>query len=311
MDLEQAQNIFQHHRLENVLSIHKIEIGFTNKVYSINDKYILKICDDRENEGNFEKEVFLYNYFKGKLPVPEVILFDASKEIYGRDFMIYHKIQGENLYSKWHLMSDDQRKAIVQQLCQILKTINTTELDTFLKRYETGEALNWRDRICAKITNSVGEIKKQKILPSDFLQKVEVFVERNKNALDEQMPALVYWDAHFDNILISKNRIVGLLDFERTEYGSIDFVLDIIKRMMDYPKKYMSEEFEKFAKKKDYAKLFIWFQEFYPELFQFQYLQERLAMYSIEHDLHTLIYYPNSNETKQMIANTVHFSSPH
>ena len=49
--------------------------------------------------------------------------------------------------------------------------------------------------------------------------------------------------------------IVGILDFERTEVSSIDFILDIIKRIVEYPKKYMSEKFEKFAKKEDYAHL--------------------------------------------------------
>ena len=41
--------------------------------------------------------------------------------------------------------------------------------------------------------------------------------------------------------------ILGILDFERTEVSSIDFNLDIVKRMVDYPKKYISEKFKKFA----------------------------------------------------------------
>ena len=83
------------------------------------------------------------------------------------------------------------------------------------------------------------------------MQEIRVFVESHHNALTEEKISLVYWDTHFDNILVENNKIVGILDFERTELSSINFVLDIIKRMTDYPKKYISKESEKFAKKGD------------------------------------------------------------
>jgi len=87
--------------------------------------------------------------------------------------------------------------------------------------------------------------------------------------LDEQKIGLVYRDIHFDNILVKDNQISGILDFERTELASIDYVLLIIKKMMEHPTKYMSEVWEKFAKKEDYAHLRNRFKEFYPELFEF------------------------------------------
>ena len=117
-----------------------------------------------------------------------------------------------------------------------------------------------------------------------------------------------YWDAHFDNILVQGTEIVGILDFERTELASVDFILDILKRMTKYPKKYMSAASEKYAKKEDYRYLLDWFQEFYPELFDFQNLDTRLDLYAIKHDLDTLIAYPDSVKTKQMIAETIKYN---
>ena len=61
--------------------------------------------------------------------------------------------------------------------------------------------------------------------------------------------ALAYWDVYFNNILVEGTQIVGIVDFERTEVSSINFILDIVKRMVEYPKKYMPEKFETFAKK--------------------------------------------------------------
>ena len=37
--------------------IDKINIGFTNTIYNINDLYIVKICTDEDNEKEFKKEI--------------------------------------------------------------------------------------------------------------------------------------------------------------------------------------------------------------------------------------------------------------
>lgn len=60
MDKRTIKRIFSRNNLGKVESITKIEIGFTNKVYSINDQFILKVCEDSDNEEKFEKEVLFY-----------------------------------------------------------------------------------------------------------------------------------------------------------------------------------------------------------------------------------------------------------
>ncbi|KKP37800.1 MAG: hypothetical protein UR28_C0026G0006 [Candidatus Peregrinibacteria bacterium GW2011_GWF2_33_10] len=310
MEKKIVEKIFTEHGLDKVESIANIEIGFTNKVYLINDAFILKVCEDESNEQKFEVEVFFYNFFKDKIPVPIIKVFDKSKSIYGKFFMIYPKIEGDNLYSKWHLLSNEQRKIIIKQLCDILKVINKSPYDEFLQKFDINFSDNWHDKILNQIQNSLKTIEEKKLLSPEFIKVIMKFIDDNHHVLKEQKLALVYWDAHFDNILVQDNKIVGLLDFERTEVSSLDFVLDIVKRMVEYPKKYMSEKFEKFAKKEDYIHLLNWFQEFYPELFKFENLDKRLDLYAVEHDLDTLIWYPNSVEVKQMIAKTVKYDSP-
>jgi len=310
MENKIVEKIFESHGLGKVESVANIEIGFTNKVYLVNDAYILKVCEDESNEQKFEIEVFFYNFFKDKIPVPKIKVFDKSKSIYGKFFMIYPKIEGDNLYAKWHLLNNDQRKIIIKQLCDILKVINKSPYDKFQQKFDVNFSDNWHDKILNQIQNSLKKIEEKKLLSPEFIKAIKKFVDDNHHVLKEQKMTLVYWDAHFDNILVQDTKIVGLLDFERTEVSSIDFVLDIVKRMVEYPKKYMSEKFEKFAKKEDYAYLMDWFQEFYPQLFEFEKLDKRLDLYAVEHDLDTLIWYPNSKEVKQMIAKTVKYNSP-
>lgn len=305
MNKKITQRILQKHNLGQIKSYSKINIGYTNKVYSVNDEYILKVCEDMKNEVNFAKEVFLYQFFKNKIPVPDVIIFDQSKTIYGKSYMIYKKIHGDNVYSIWHLITNQERRMIIQQLCSILRIINESSYKPFAKKFQLDSKLNWHDKVINQINHSLMVLERRKVISQKLIQSIQYFVETNHNCLCEQKITLVFWDAHFDNILVKNNTIVGVLDFERTDLSSLDFNLDIIKRMVDYPTKYMSEQFEKYAKKEDYVHLLTWFREFYPELFEFKDLHKRLDLYAIMHDLDTLIDWPNSKETKQMIAKVV------
>jgi len=308
MKKSEIKKIFSHYKLGQVEDIYKIEVGFTNKVYSINENFILKVCEDVENEVNFRKEVFFYDLFKESLPVPKISVYDNTKGLYDKDFIIYPKIQGDNLYSKWHLMSDNERKNMIKQLCQILKTINATPYKQYLKEFKISEKTIWHDKIVNEINSSLKHIEKESLLPDEFSSAIRKFVKQNHEVLREQKMGLVYWDSHFDNILVRNNKIVGILDFERTEFLSIDFVLDIVKRMQEFPSKYMSEESEKFAKKKDYQNLLKWFEIFYPELFKFKNLDKRLALYTLEHDLKDIIGWPNVKELKEIVAKTIKYT---
>ena len=79
MDKKIIQKIFTENNFKKIKSIKEIKIGFTNKVYSIDNKFILKICEDKNNEENFKKEIFFYNFFKNKIPIPQIIFYDTSK----------------------------------------------------------------------------------------------------------------------------------------------------------------------------------------------------------------------------------------
>ncbi len=305
MNRETVASIFTFHSIDDVYSIQKIEIGFTNAVFSINNKYILKVCKDIKNENRFEKEVFFYELFKDKIPIPKLIIYDETKKLCDFKFIIYPKIKGDNLYAIWHILNDDERKHIVKQICGFLRIINNASLEDFTTTFNLQSKPNWQKIIVNKIHDSLLKIESENILDTESILSIKDYVSNNKHVLIEQNVRIVYWDIHFDNVLVNDNNVVGILDFERTECCSIDFVLDVVKRMVDYPKKYVSAENEQFAVKKDYKNLMTWYKEYYPELFDFEHLDLRLALYSIEHDLDTLIGWPDDIKLKEIIMNTI------
>jgi aminoglycoside phosphotransferase (APT) family kinase protein len=305
MNLETVNQLLAVHGLTSVRELKKFEVGFSNDVYLAGEKYIVKVCTDLRNSGPFKREAKLYEYFETILPVPELVIFDDSLTLLANPYMIYKKVAGENLYNVWHQLSSVQRQNVVRTLCGLLKSINNTNLSDLPDGTEIEQLTNWKEKITSTIETYLAKAAQMQTLTGAEIKSVQQFIDRNAVVLDEQRMALVYWDVHFDNVLVEGDTITGLLDFERTEYASIDFVLDTVKRMVDFPKKYMSQYAEQFAKAEDYSDLLEWYKEFYPELFAFENLEKRLALYSIAHDLKDLSEWPNVEELKQNILKTV------
>ncbi|MCB9798566.1 phosphotransferase [Candidatus Nomurabacteria bacterium] len=305
MDIEKVKKIFEINDLVEPNSVKKIEVGFTNKVYSVDDKYILKVCDDEGNEYRMAREVYLYKLFSPSIPVPEVIIYDTSKSIFDKHYVVYPRIKGENLYNVWHKMDEHERKQIVKELCNHLRAINETPYNDFVEKFDVDISKSWREIVVDKINVSLEKLKQENTLVDEVILGVRDFVEKHQSVLDEAKMAFVHWDTHFDNVLVEDGKIVAMLDFERIEVSSIDYVLDIVKRMQELPSKYMSEYAEQFVKDEDYAHLIDWFREYAPELFAFNNLNRRLDLYALRHDLDTLTWYPEADELKESIEKMV------
>ena len=165
--------------------------GYTNKVYSINNNYILKITDV-ENEKSFQKEPIFYKHFENLLPVPKVIVYDDSKKLIKNNFLIYHKIKGDNLYSKWHLFDNQTRREIIKQLSQILKQIDEMKIDEEIsKKLDLDLSLNWHDKMLQLIQSTISKIEIEKLLPENLLNKIKLYVNENHHLLREEKMGMV------------------------------------------------------------------------------------------------------------------------
>jgi len=296
---EEIKKVLAAHGLQSATA-KKLDVGFTNTIYRLDDKYILKICS-AGNEMPFRNEVRLYEYFQNKLPVPRLLTYDNTWSLIPQHYMIYERIDGDNLYNVWHQFSDEQRRQVIKQLCGYLKVINDTDIRNLPKDVELPPVPKWRNVILGQIDNYLKSAQVAGTLKPEDISAVKQYSERHAGSLDEQVIALVFWDVHFDNFLVKGDKIVGLLDLERTELASIDFVLNTVERMVDFPKKYMSLHAEQFAKAEDYAKLLDWYKEFYLELFSFKDLARRLDLYALAHDLKDLEGWPDVQQLKDNI----------
>ena len=101
--------------------VNKINIGFTNTLYSVNDYFIIKICTDLSNEYKFNKEIEFYNTNKDNNLIPKLYYANKDKTDIPYYYEILEKIKGVPLYDVWHTFKEEQREDIIKQLCDAMK----------------------------------------------------------------------------------------------------------------------------------------------------------------------------------------------
>ena len=300
------REIFADAGLGAVGVVHKEGVGFSNHVYSIDGRYVFKTGKSEEDEEYLRRDAYLCSLLADRIPAPRIIKSGFSGKLVGKFYMIYQRIPGENLYSKWHLLNEVERRELTRQVCRILRLINDTPYEGFAREFHIDEERSWHDRICSSISDWLDKDAARGFMPPELVAATREFMEKNGGALRSQRIALTYWDPHFDNLIVSDdNRIAGILDYERTDVLSIDYVLDLVRRMALRPGKYASEYSERFARPEDYSCLMRWYEEFYPELFEFEDLGTRLDIYSVEHSLAEIFYYPEGTEARQELVQCI------
>jgi len=290
----QITAIFQEHGLE-ANEISRITVGFTNEIHQV-DNYILKVCVKEENEPQFKKETFLYEALKDKVAVPELVAVDTSKDLINSYYMIYCKIEGEPLASHWHELTNEQRKELIKQFCEQLKLIATFDRAGYARVCHVDPELDWQQHHLAEIRKWKAIVTEKQLFSPEKLQAINEFIDKYQHTLKPQQLAVTYWDVHFDNVLVqNKTDFAGLIDFESVDIVSIDYLLATVRRMVQEPHRYLSLEMEPFANKADYEHLVEWYEEFYPELFDFPDLERRLDLYDLADILRLRVYFPNEN----------------
>lgn len=267
--------------------VEKINIGFTNTIYNINNCFIVKICTNSDNENKFQKEIDFYKTNEENNLIPKLYYSITDKKDIPYFYEIIEKIDGVSLYNVWHTFNEEQREEIIRQLCNAMKYIHSN----------TGESYDWVKKIKnqflllfekAKELNIFCK-KEQKLLVSAY-DKFEKYLESNDFVL-------IHNDLHFDNIFFNDGKI-KLIDFERSMYAPRDFELDILYRMIRKPWKFASEETEQYTDSSQYSNIMSYIEKYYPEIVNIPNIYERLAIYDIIYFLRHLIQHPDIEELK-------------
>ena len=272
--------------------IKKINVGFTNTIFVINDLYIIKICTNEDNENNFKNEINFYKENIGNNLFPKLYVSDIGKKDVPYCYEIIEKIDGVSLYNVWHTLSDDERENIIKQLCEAMKSIHSNK--------SKEQNFDWNNYLQNQFTELYSKAKTLNIFTEQEQKLIEYAFSKFSKYLKKEELVLVHNDLHFDNIFYKSGKI-KIIDFERSMYAPKDFELDIIYRMIRKPWKFASEETEQYTNSSDYTNIKLYIEKYYPELVNVEFLPQRLAIYDMIYYLSQLIDYPNSKELKNDI----------
>ena len=270
--------------------IKRINVGFTNTIYSINDSYIVKICTNYENEDNFKKEISFYNKNKNNPSIPKLYYSNIVKNDIPFLYEIIEKVKGVSLYSVWHTLSEQKREDIIKELCQIMKQIHSNKSTSY----------DWCKFMKEQFELSYKKVKQLHL----FDIKEQVLIEEATKNFDKYLLSndfvLIHNDLHFDNIIYD-NGIIKLIDFERSMYAPRDYELDILYRMIRKPWKFASEETEQYTNLNQYTNIMKYIEKYYEDIINIPNLDKRLAIYDIVYFMNQLIEYPHLTELKDDI----------
>lgn len=305
---QEINNIFFEKTKIKPKMILKVDIGFSTDVYNIDNKYILRINKlGKISDNCFKKAYFLYDFFKDKIPCPEVLVFDDSNKIIPYTYGIYKMIKGDNLAYVWHTYTEKEKELIIKQICNklLIPLYNTKYSEKFKKfkeaRYSLNSNIDWHNTIYTEINFYLSKIKDKKLLDSKKIQKIENFISKYHNLFKESNIFLTFWDLHFNNVIVKNKKVVGFIDFDAIVYASLDNPLAVVKRIMIQPKVYVSKDFAKNINSKDYENLFFWYKKYFPEMFNFKNLDKRLDFYLLSSYLKHYEVFAKSQELEKRI----------
>lgn len=266
----------------------KSNVGFTNTIYEVDNKYIIKICTNTANEDKFKNEISFYEENENNALIPKLYKSDTSKNDIPYFYEILEKIQGVSLYNIWHELSEEEREDLIKKLCFILKEIHKNKKASY----------DWEEYLSKNFSDSYKQVK---YLFSDEEQEMIMKAyQKFPTYLESTDFVLVHNDLHFDNIFYDNGKI-KLIDFERSISAPRDFELDILYRMIRFPWKFASEETEKYTNSNDYTNIKLYIEKYYEELVNIPHLEKRLAIYDMIYFLKQLTNYKESEELKENV----------
>lgn len=274
---------------ENV-KVEKVNVGFTNTIYIVNDIYVVKISTNYDNEKSFEKEINFYKSNVNNNLIPKLYYANTEKKDVPYYYEIIEKVKGVSLYNVWHTLNEEKREEIIKQLCDAMKKFHSN----------IGDSYDWTRNIKDLFINLYETAKTLNIFNHDEVQILDNAYSKFEKYLKSNEFVLVHNDLHFDNIIYNNGKI-KLIDFERSIYAPRDFELDILYRMIRKPWKFASEKTEEYTKLEDYENIMKYIEKYYPEIIHIDNLYKRLAIYDIVYYLKHYINNPSIMELKEDI----------
>lgn len=292
---EQLDTICLRHNIK-LKSHSRLTAGFSHELHRINKDLVLKLYSSN-NPHSYKTELTL---LASTLPFekPALIAHSEKDSEIDRDYIIMTYVPGTSLGSIWHLATERQREELIKEICQSLRAINSMDPAII-----PGDSVSsWKDYLTKSFEAILIKLRSKSIIDSATTEKAQSFFYKNVPVLNQSKLYPVFWDIQFDNFIVNNNfELQSIIDLESLELASLDYPLYIIQKQMEEPEKFLPFEDEKYADRKDYENLEIYYKKYYPEMFNFSDLTTRLKIYELNNILNLLINWSHLKENYEKL----------
>lgn len=261
----------------DISSIKKFDSGEVNKVFNINNKFVIKIEGEPEVATNLLKrqpEKIEMLYQKGGR-VPKILDYGQMD---GKEYLLMEKIEGINLSADWWSFNDLQKENLIEQIAEQLIIFHSIKSDLYFNN-----SSNFKEAVSKE--PNFAEINKTTLKPKykKLIETLEIFFESKLELLNEENTAVFnHNDLHFENIIYKDASITGIIDFDYFTYAPIDYEL---RKLIDFahtPSNYLSRKLGLKYKNQQLTVEIKMLRKHYPSLFQHQNQIDRIKLYLIE-----------------------------
>lgn len=267
------------------------EKGYTNQIYDIDNKYIIKVCNNEANEQRFKNEIAFYQLNYDNPIIPKLLTYSLKKDKSKCLYSVTEKAHGKSLYYVWHDLSNEEKKSIIKKIAEALKKFHSHQKENFDYGAYLSNLMSYPLNILTE--KKILSIKENAQISESF-KTFSYFLRSDK-------VVLIHNELHFDNILYY-NGDIKIIDFERSIYAPVDKELDVFLRMCNNPKQYASKEVESFIHNEDFMEIKQLMKEYYPSMFDAHNFNERLLIYDMRDAFELLMNYPEERRIKEIIV---------
>lgn len=236
-----------------------------NRVFAVDDMYILKWKD---SDSLLSREYTAIEFVRQYVTkVPELIFYETNE--YG-EFLLMKRLPGRPLDTEWKEWWWNKCTEVVKEIIQTLKNIHNTPIPKtsfrevwFKKEYENS---SYSDLLKNVFLDGMEIVRKNPFLESEELRKIQNLFLENYKAFSTSTPSFVHHDFWYKNILVDKNGLIGIIDFELFGYVPKQVELFLFLYSRQTAKNYIDNGAEDYTELEFLDSLLIEMDTEYPEL---------------------------------------------
>jgi len=194
--------------------------GTHHKVF-LSNNYVIRFRDDNHKlllrEANFLKQL-------NHALIPKILWFGEIDQLF---FMIENRLPGKTINLVWKKLSIKNKKNIIEQIVEFLQ-YQKTQTKNYIYSVNTGKKYKeFLDYLTDGVKQKVADIKKFK-QTNEIIRDLLLIINdpEVKNLFTIQTKTvLVHGDLIIHNLLTDGKNLTGVLDWELTLWGDLDYDL--------------------------------------------------------------------------------------